>query len=180
MKKLIQLLAVSAGGGLLLGAGLKLGERRREGNGAVSADEADRIDLFLTRLEALERRIDAFQSQDGQTQGAQSHSGAPGPHPANSAVNGHLSRESEIEEQFAAMEARLRRELGLRGKDGIGLVAEGIEKRIEERIGPLEAELASQRASVIELREYSLRTERSVQKLLEGVDRLVAAQAPLG
>jgi hypothetical protein len=179
LKKLIQLLAVSAGGGLLLGAGLKLGERRREGNGAVSADEADRIDLFLTRLEALERRIDGLQMQGGQAQ-----AGAPVPQPASQAANGessgHRNRESEIEAQFAAMEARLRRELGLRSEDGIGLVARGIERRIEERIGPLEAELASQRSSITELKEYSLRTERSVQKLLEGVDRLVAAQAPLG
>jgi hypothetical protein len=167
VKKLIQLLAVSAGGGLLLGAGLKLGERRREGS-VVSSEEADRIDLFLTRLEALERRIDTLQPD-------RAHHAANG-----EAAHGHLSQESEIEEQFAAMESRLRRELGLRSEDGIGLVARGIEKRLDERMGPLEAELASQRASVIELREYSLRTERSVQKLLDGVDRLVAAQAPLG
>lgn len=155
-----------------MGAGLRLGERRRNGNGHVGDGSADRIDLFLTRLEALERKVDSLPHA----------SEVPGPatEPPRNGSNGHGNLEAEIAAQIAAMEQRLRRELSWCNEDGLGSVSKGLERRIEERMAPLEAEIATQHASVEELREYSLRTERSLQKLLEGVDRLVAAQGERG
>jgi uncharacterized coiled-coil protein SlyX len=45
------------------------------------------------------------------------------------------------------------------------------------RISKLEEEVAGQSAAMADLRECSLSTERSMQKLLEGIDRLVAGQS---
>jgi hypothetical protein len=45
------------------------------------------------------------------------------------------------------------------------------------RISKLEEEVAGQSAAMADLRECSLSTERSMQKLLEGIDRLVASQS---
>jgi uncharacterized coiled-coil protein SlyX len=47
-----------------------------------------------------------------------------------------------------------------------------------QRISRLEDEVAGQSAAMSELRECSLRTEQSMQKLLGGIDRLIVKNAP--
>jgi hypothetical protein len=44
---------------------------------------------------------------------------------------------------------------------------------VTARVSNLENEVAGQRAALIELQECSLRTERTMQKLLKGIDRLL-------
>jgi uncharacterized coiled-coil protein SlyX len=163
LKKLLQLLAVSAGGGLLLGAGFRLAERRLTGIAEASEDPDGTISSFRERLEDLERRLDLKN-----TAASGSASGR--------LANPHEGLQAELAEQMRGMEERLRLDLGHLSEGRINSLSDALEKRIEQRLAPLETEPASQRASVDELREYSLRTEKSLQKLLEGVDRLVAAQ----
>jgi hypothetical protein len=166
LKKLLQLLAFSAGGGMLLGAGFRLAGKQLATTGDASEGSDDRISLFLGRLEDLERRIDA---ENLATAPADSPSGPP--------PRKHEELQAELANQIRGMEERLWRDLGHRHEERINSLSDAMEKRLEQRLGPLETELQSQRASVDELREYSLRTEKSLQKLLEGVDRLVAAQS---
>jgi len=167
LKKLIQLLAVSAGSGLLLGAGMRLAESRspERSRGSDGAEESGgRISQFAARLEALEKKIarhDPRAEAAGATPDVRSEIAA------------------QLEAQIEAMEARLRQDLGRRHDWRLGELSDALEKRVSERIAPIEAELAGQREAVGELREYSVRTEKSLQKLLEGIDRLVEGQAPL-
>ena len=78
--------------------------------------------------------------------------------------------------RLTAMEKRLKRDLEQRHEDRLGQMSDALERRMTERIAPIEAEIENQRAAVVELREFSLRTETSLQKLLEGIERLVASQ----
>jgi hypothetical protein len=138
--------------------------RLAEGRGSNRSEESEnRIPEFLTRLESLEKRLD----ERGPA------SGAPVPPQPN--------RQSEISLQIDAMEQRLRRELSRRQEERLSAFGNSLQQRMGERLTPIEAEMVSQRAAVSELRECSMRTEKSLQKLLEGIDRLVDAQTlPLG
>ncbi len=146
------MLAVSAGSGILVGAGIRLAEKQRKECGGTTAPVgADLFDALSERIEAIEQRLDGREATT-----TERHSAA------------HQAPERSLE----AAEKRLMR----RTEEQIDALAKSIQERIESRLDPLEAELAVQRSSVAELREYSLRTERSLQKLLEGVDKLVSVQ----
>jgi uncharacterized coiled-coil protein SlyX len=56
--------------------------------------------------------------------------------------------------------------------------AESVQTRVIQRISRLEEDVAGQSAAMSELRECSLRTEQSVQKLLGGLDKLVVRRPP--
>jgi hypothetical protein len=174
LKKLIQILAVSAGGGLLFGAGMRLAEKREGASGTDSEIVDERISLFLDRLEAVERRIN-FEISDaaeatGTAESGSSETGIP---------EARLQKDiqAEITAQISAMEARLKRDLGERSEQRIKTLGDTLQARIEHRLEPIEAEISAQRSSVEELREYSVKTDRSLQKLLEGVDKLLSAQS---
>jgi uncharacterized coiled-coil protein SlyX len=168
-KKLLTVLAISTGGGFLLGAGIRLGENRQRRSGASKDHERrdrpeaglsgksteDRVSEFLRRLEALERGVDA--------RGSGFPEPPESPHP-------------EIGARMDGAEARLRLDLERRNAESMAALRESLLERIEKRIGPLESEIATQREAVRELSEYSLRTEQSLQKMLEGISRLVDAQ----
>ena len=174
LKRVLTLLAVSTGGGVLLGAGMRPGTKRRnESTGASDKPESQgreteaRISHFLKRLEALERRIDAH------TTGTMPEAEAfRSPQPG-----AQRDLQAEINSQIEHVEARLRRDLSHRNDEFLEAIHESFEKRLEKRIEPLETEIASQRSSLSELSDYSLRTERNMQKLLEGVERLVATHS---
>jgi uncharacterized coiled-coil protein SlyX len=166
LKKLIHLLAVSAGGGLLLGAGIKLAERRR-GQSAVAPDvpgpdSGSRLSLFLSRLEALEQALGQLERK------LASQNGDP-----------HGGRE-EIARELDAMESRLRSELERIQERRIESLNGTLNRSGTTRLEAIESELAGQRGAVAELRECSIRTERSLQKLVQGIDRLVDSQTTNG
>ena len=153
LKKLLALLAISTGGGLQLGARLRRSEaaqsdaQKKTSPPPESTD--DRISVFLSRLEDLERRIE----RPEQTQ-------------------------AEIDARIEQVEIRLRRDLEIRSTESMEALRESMFARLDRRIEPLESEIAAQRASLRDLSDYSLRTEQSLQKLLEGIDRLVEARSP--
>ena len=159
MKKLIHLLAVSAGGGLLLGAGIRLAEARRGRaafpSEALAPDAGSRLSLFLSRLEALEQQL---ASQNGD----------------------HPGGRQEIARELDAMESRLRSELERIQERRLESLNGTLSRSVTARLETIESELAAQRSTVSELRECSIRTERSLQKLVQGIDRLVDSQTTNG
>jgi len=124
------------------------------------------MSLFLKRLDALEQRIDSQIA--GVWLGGET-SGSP-------RTTTQRDLPSEISSQIEGIEARLRCDLGRHNEELISALRASLEKQIEKRIEPLQAEMAAQRASLHKLSEYSLRTEKNMQRLLEGLDRLVAPQ----
>jgi hypothetical protein len=172
----MHLLAVSAGGGLMVGVGIRWAENRRpevSPDRSVSRDQsrpdqfrndsADRLAPFLARLESLESRIAEYKHRSCSE--------------TKTVEVDRTSSLDEISEQIAAMERTLRQELERRHRARIDQLSEALERSLTQRISPLEAEIEKQRTAVGELRDFSLRTETSVQKLIEGIEKLAVSQA---
>ncbi len=158
-----------------MGAGIRLAEGRTASNGNHSGNRSrdpsdDRIRLvpgrldlerFENRLEKLEKKIAPLLTESW---------------PADRGEASATQFERQLERQMEKIEARLRQDLGRRQEERLQTLSDGLQKRITERIDGIEAEIAGQRAAIGELRDCSLRTEQSLQKLLEGIDRLVEAR----
>jgi hypothetical protein len=84
-------------------------------------------------------------------------------------------RMAEVETRFGTESVRSQKEM-------LDAFAENVQARVIHRISRLEEEVAGQSAAMSELRESSLRTERSVHKLLGGLDSIIvkspAAEEP--
>jgi uncharacterized coiled-coil protein SlyX len=164
MASLIKILAASVGSGIVLGAGIRLGEALAT---QIPVGESEPGGLLAQRLDELENRVTALTPREDT--------------PETVAASAETVREelriwleSTVSERIADVESRLKTETARGQKEILDVFAEGVEKRVIQRISRLEEEVASQSAAMNELRECSLRTERSVQKLLGGLDRLIA------
>jgi uncharacterized coiled-coil protein SlyX len=189
--KFINILAASVGGGILLGAGIRLGEAMvgREPAPTRDSEGGGRLE---TRLSALEDRLVNLETA-GPGAGdarAERQTGAV------AAIRSELAREDErvaalsqigaqlrvelrgwleqsVGSRMADVEAKLRSESEDARKQMLDAFAESVQTRVTQRIFRLEEEVAGQSAAMAELRDCSLRTEQSLQKLLGGLDRLL-------
>jgi hypothetical protein len=170
LAKLIKILAVSVGGGLVLGAGVRLGEAIAA-QIPVSGEPARKL---AERLGELENRLLSLE--------AESPAAAEGPDPVNTTLRlrGELRGwlEESVSERMAEVETRLRTESERSQKQMLDAFAESVQTRVMQRISRLEEEVAGQSAAMHELRECSLRTEQSVHKLLGGLDKLIVRNPP--
>ena len=85
--------------------------------------------------------------------------------------------DENIRQRMTMVEEKLQRSIESAQKNTLDALVEGVQTRVVLRISKLEEEVAGQSAAMADLRECSLSTERSMQKLLEGIDRLVAGQS---
>jgi uncharacterized coiled-coil protein SlyX len=222
MAKLINILAVSLGSGLVLGAGI----RALEGGRSRTADSADsgksgglgshgqdpvipnREERLLSRMDGLEARLSRIETSataaggthaTGTTFVASIHGRLDTQEAEADAVLARLARvettvsranegaeklavelrewaASDIRRQIVEAETRLGKNLDAARREALETVVEGVQKRVSERIARLEGEVAGQAAAMVELRDCSVKTEQSIQKLLVGIDRLVTSQ----
>jgi len=84
--------------------------------------------------------------------------------------------EESVGARMADVEAQLRTESERNQRQMLDAFVDSIQTRVTHRISRLEEEVAGQSASMAELRECSMRSEQSMQKLLGGLDRLIVAQ----
>ena len=200
MAKLIRILAASLGGGLVLGAGIRLGERLVSQSAGESGEGAGKL---AERLGQLEGRLSHLETtgtaQAGAVdlQGIESRieeqaaavsavrvrldSGASEPEtPAKTEerLRAELRAwmDQRVDERLRSVETKLRRESDEAQREMLNAVVESVQTRVILRISKLEDEVAGQAAGMQELRDCTLRTEQSMQKLLGGIDRLIAAQ----
>lgn len=171
MSKFIKILAASIGGGIVLGAGIRLGEAIAAQTPASSPDAgrgtAQKLEEKFERklnekIEALEDRVRNLDVES----------------PAE--LRGELRDwlDESINTRMAEVETRLRTESQRGQKQTLDAFAESVQTRVIQRISRLEEEVAGQSASMNELRDCTLRTERSMQKLLGGLERLVVKNPP--
>ena len=201
MAKLIKILAAAVGGGLMLGAGIRLGEAI-VGRNLPPRRDAETDGELAARLGALEDRLRNLEAENsGSMAEAFSSPGAGIEDQAAevAAIRSQLSmgdREIEalseislrlrgelrdwLEESVGArmgdVESKLRAESERSQKQMLDAFVESVQTRVTHRISRLEEEVAGQSAAMTELRECSMRTEQSMQKLLGGLDRLIVAQ----
>jgi hypothetical protein len=202
--KFINILAASVGGGILLGAGIRLGEAivGRDPAAARNSETGDRLEA---RLGALEGRLVNLEALSPVAGDASRNTGASADAPderqtaAVAAIRSELARENEqvaalsqigaqlrvelqgwleqsVGSRMADVEAKLRAESDDARRQMLDAFAESVQTRVTHRISRLEEEVASQSAAMVELRDCSLRTEQSLQKLLGGLDRLLVSK----
>lgn len=160
MAKLLNILAASVGGGIALGLGIRVGEslvpNHPDGATAVPDGVAD-------RLQALERK-------------AENTPPAPQTDKLPAGISAVVTE--LVENRLTAMEQKLRREAEERQQATLDAFVENVQARVASRIGALESSVIAQGAAIGELREYSLQTERNIQRLLVGIEKVAARQTP--
>ena len=199
MDRLTSTLLASLGGGILLGTGLKLGEaltpgapgnrsssseranqrvRRRirdiEGRldqtefGLVGRREGGRAEHLRTlqaQVAMLEREIDALE---------RTPAAPPARDRGSSAGRDPFSNTDPIRDSGPS--ERRHSEPRPSEKPYDNSAAETTEARVIDRIAKLEQETASQSAALRELQATAAKTEKNVQRLIAGLDRLLSSQ----
>ncbi|HVY92370.1 MAG TPA: hypothetical protein VHA14_06470 [Bryobacteraceae bacterium] len=219
MAKLLHILAASVGGGLVLGAGIRLGEaicasaenaggRRRGREGERDEEPAQRLDRdpLIDRLDRIEREVLAGRRDSGMAQSASLDPSLAGvvermdrqqremeamrrqiseaTQALDSAgigrrdLRSELHREltGELDRRLAAVEESLHRSLDASNRETVETMVSTIEKRLAPRIARIESEINGQAASVAELREYALQSERSILRLLTALEKTVGVK----
>jgi len=169
MASLIKILAASVGGGIVLGAGIRLGEAIATQLPVPGGEAGDRL---VRKLDEIEHRLTSLETED--------ISAPPIPAAAPEPVREELRvwLEESVSVRMAEVETRLRAENERGQKQILDAFADSVESRVIQRISRLEDEVANQSAAMSELRECSLRTESSVHKLLGGLDKLIPKNLP--
>ena len=160
MASILKILAASVGGGIVLGAGIRLGEAMASQLPVPGGEAGNKL---AERLDNLEKRVGALAPQAA-------------PEQVREELRGWI--EETVAERLTEAEARLKTEAARGQKEMLDAFAAGVETRVIQRISRLEDEVASQSDAMQELRECSLRTETSVQKLLGGLDKLIVKSSP--
>jgi uncharacterized coiled-coil protein SlyX len=177
LAKLIKILAASVGGGLVLGAGIRLGEAIAA-QIPVSGEPGHKL---AERVGELENRLLSLEAESSAAAQPGSESGPTGVLGQTSLrLRGELRDwlEESVTVRMAEVETRLRTDSEHGQKQMLDAFAESVQTRVMHRISRLEEEVAGQSAAMNELRECSLRTERSVHKLLGGLDKLIVKNVP--
>jgi hypothetical protein len=198
--KFINILAASVGGGILLGAGIRLGEAivGRDPEATRDSENGGRLEARLgSRLAALEDRLVNLEAM---TPGTTVDARGERQTVTVAAIRSELGREDErvaalsqmgaqlrvelkgwleqsVGSRMADVEAKLRVESDDARRQMLDAFAESVQTRVTHRISRLEEEVAGQSAAMAELRDCSLRTEQSLQKLLGGLDRLLVPRS---
>lgn len=192
MAKFINILAASVGGGILLGAGIRLGEAivGRDPAAARDAETGGKLEARLgalegrlVNLEALRPLAGADVRHEPRTAAAGAVRSEPGKEDEQAAALSQISAQLRVElrgwleervgTHLADVEAKLKAESDDSRRQMLDAFAESVQTRVTQRISRLEEEVAGQSAAMAELRDCSLRTEQSLQKLLGGLDRLL-------
>ncbi len=188
MAKLINILAASLGGGVVLGVGIRLGEAIAAKIPVSGVEHGQRL---AARLGDLEDRLLNLETESPAA-------GSPILHGRESVVpqegrqvdvSGQTTQqlrgelrdwlEESVTVRMAEVETRLRTDFERGQKQMLDAFAEGVQTRVIHRISRLEEEVAGQSAAMNELRACSLRTEQSVHKLLGGLDQLIVKNPPV-
>lgn len=174
MAKLIRLLAASFGGGLVLGAGIRLGGvlARRETE-ATSKQARDDLEARLERrMEEQAAAVAAVRSKlaaEARQIEALGELGAR--------MNQELPDwiEKSVARRFGEAEAELKAEAERGRNEAMEALIGGVQTRVTQRISRIEEEVSMHSAAMTELRACSLRTEAGIEKLAGSLDRLLAA-----
>ncbi|MGI8991476.1 MAG: tetratricopeptide repeat protein [Bryobacteraceae bacterium] len=217
---LLKGLALTIGGGVALGVGIKIGQGGFVQEPVDSeSDDGSALDPVLDRLEGIESRIGHVESALAEGPGAaHSFHDAGGGEPLHNALGQFESRFSSQDSEMAAlrgdlrefdernsgrliqfgdamtqlqsslpvlveetvgtcfeqMEKKLQREIEETHARTLDTFVENIQTRVIQRISVFERDLEGQAEAMTQLREYSLKTDQNMQRLLVGVDRLAS------
>lgn len=144
----------------MLGAGIRLGEAIAAQYPAPGPDAGRKL---AERIGALEDRLLNLEVESPSTE---------------LRVELRDWLDESVTTRMAEVETRLKAESERGQKQVLDAFAESVQTRVIQRISRLEEEVASQSAAMSDLRDCSLRTERSMQQLLGGIERLIVKNPP--
>jgi len=197
MKAVLKTLAISFGGGLALGAGMRLTQ------GPVKSRPEPGVDLdpLLARLKSVESRIVRMET----TVPASAPAAAPSPvvEKTLAAFESRLAAQfndvqhlrgeirgvdqrlvemdaqlpviiqSTVDVRFREAERKLQQDFEEAQNRSMAAFVDTLQTRVVERISTLESNLAEQFNAIGKLRDTSLRTDENLQKMVAGIERLV-------
>src|SRR5580700_7515621 len=202
MKAVLKTLAISFGGGLAIGAGIRLTQ------GAAKPRREPDLDLdpLLSRLKTVESRISEIEL-DSSARVETPVSSAPLPtevlgqtlvaFEARLAsqlndveqVRGDIRRmderladldsqlpvlvQSTVDVRFQAVERKLQQEFEQAQTRSMTAFVDTLQSKVVDRISTLENNLAEQSQAIGKLRDASQRSDENLQKMLVGIERLV-------
>jgi uncharacterized coiled-coil protein SlyX len=199
MKAVLKTLAISFGGGLALGAGIRLTQGPAKSRREPEVD----LDPLLSRLQNVESRIGEMES------GVSGEAVSSGPLPSEvlgktlvafearlaSQVNDveHLRDDvrrvnqcladldsqlpvlvqSTVDVRFQQAEKKLQHDFEEVQSRSMTAFVETLQTKVVERISTLEVNLAEQSQAIGKLRDASARSDENLQKMLVGIEQLV-------
>ncbi len=198
MKSVLKTLAISFGGGLALGAGMRLAQ----GPAKASAPPIN-LDPLLARLKDVESRIVEMET----TEHAAPAASMPAPpvfvEKTLAAFESKLAAQltdveqlrgeirhvdqrlgeldtqlpvliqSTVDVRFREVEQKLQRDFEEAQSRSMAAFVETLQTKVVERISTLETNLAEQSQVIGKLRDASVRSDENLQKMLAGIERLV-------
>jgi uncharacterized coiled-coil protein SlyX len=179
MAGFLKTLAVSLGSGLILGASIRIGEtiagsvRGTERKSRVRGDRQPEPSFssvpppeWRTAIADLTERLDR---QQDDAAGIRSHFGRA------DGLREELQREigEELDRRLAAVEEKRHLRMKAATRETANAMAASIEVRVTPRISRLETEVSGQSSALAELRDCSLQSERSIQRLLTVLERTI-------
>ena len=208
MKAVLKTLAISFGGGLALGAGIRLTQGPAKSHREPGVD----LDPVLARLKNVESRIIQMEATGPVRASATAPASSPVVEKTLAAFESRLAAQftdvqqlrceirhvdqrlleldaqlpviiqSTVDVRFQETERKLREDFEDAQNRTMAAFVSTLQTKVVERITTLESNLAEQSSAIGKLRDTSLRTDENLQKMVAGIERLVdqsrAAQPP--
>lgn len=201
MKAVFKTLALSFGGGLALGAGIRLTQGPSTSSKIPPEPRVD-LDPLLARLKNVEGRIVQME-----TSAPVARTAAPAPAAVpdkalaafesklaaqladTEQLRGEIRRvdqrlgdldahlpviiQSTVDVRFQEVERKLQHNFEEAQNRSMAAFVDTLQTKVVERISTLETNLAQQSSAIGKLRDASLRTDENLQKMLVGIEKLV-------
>jgi len=177
MAKLIHILAVSVGSGLMLGAGIRLGEAlgspSRKPREAVAPDWQSALADVVARVDRQQTEVESIRHQVSRAVNALDSVGV-----AAEDLRGDLQRQlsEDLDRRLAAVEEKLHLSLKASNRETVNAMVASIESRVAPRISRLESDVNVQSTALAELRDCAQQSERSMQRLVTVLERVVSGK----
>jgi len=199
MKSVLKTLAISFGGGLALGAGMRLAQGPAKGRSEPRVD----LDPLLARLKDVESRIVEIESTEHVAPAASMPAAPVFVEKTLAAFESKLAEQltdveqlrgeirhvderlgqldthlpvliqSTVDVRFHEVEQKLQRDFEEAQSRSMAAFVETLQTKVVERISTLETNLAEQSQVIGKLRDASVRSDENLQKMLVGIERLV-------
>jgi len=192
MKGVLKALAISFGGGLALGAGIKIGQASVKARRSQSDSE---VDPLVQRLDAVEGRIVRMESSvriqplpGTVSPGAATANFSAQNVEALQALSANIRKvdhkieeletrlpgliRSGVTERVDEVYVTLRREIEEVHNRAVQALVDTLQNQVMQRMSVIETGLTEQSKAIGDLRNSSMRTDQSLQKMLAGIEQL--------
>ena len=197
MAKLIHILAASVGGGLVLGASIRLGEaigvsaQKRERPEARKPDLTNRLEQkvqtqatrpsgwapkWQSAFASVTARVDRQQAEMQALRNQITIPAQPRGTATEPALDLHRQISDELDRRLAGLEEKFHLTLEAANRETVEAMVSSIERKLASKIHQLEVEISDQSAAVAALRDCSLQSERSIQRLLTVMERTLSSK----